>query len=480
MDRVIDEIILGLLCLPVAYFSCSSSETVTAALLCVCLVCMHVLASDDGAGRFWRTLPMCGRRRFRLAACAARVLVVVVLVVGALAWKPLAAFFPVAAYLAFSSLAGVARLVCALLPLASLRFGDPLFTSALCFLCVVACLMGWRTGRLVRARRDTRVLRDQLQEGFLALDQRNRVLVERQDLEARRAVLEERARIAREIHDNVGHLLTRAVLQVEALLVVHGARAEAGWRDVASAPGASGDALSAGEGVEKPVSALASGASGDSLSAGLAAVGATLNEALGTVRASVHDLHDDAFDARVQLERVVEGWEGDARLSYEAAAIPPEIAYALVAVVREALSNASRHGGATAVRVRVTEYPGFYQLVVKDNGVSARHSAPAGAPSAFGMGIHSMRERIEKLGGTFTAHAETRRGFTVFASVPKPGRIAGDEREGQREPGAGEAPKPERIAGDERIPMTGWSTCGRPDPNESSATKERLPHEHCG
>ena len=63
--------------------------------------------------------------------------------------------------------------------------------------------------------------RDAVQEDRLALAERTRDLAERQDLEVSCAVLAERARIAREIHDNVGHLLTRSVLQMEALAVTH-------------------------------------------------------------------------------------------------------------------------------------------------------------------------------------------------------------------------------------------------------------------
>lgn len=212
----------------------------------------------------------------------------------------------------------------------------------------VACLMAWCTRRLVAGQRATLALRDRVQERSLALAQRNRDLMERQDLEVRCAVLDERGRIAREIHDNVGHLLTRSLLQVKALRVT--------CEDVDAA-------------------------------AGLDAVAATLDEALGTVRASVHDLHDDAFDARTSLERVVDGWEaGDATLAYEAGPLPQPVAYALVAVTREALSNAARHGDARSVTVELVEYPGFWRLTIADDGAG---------PTARG-------------------------GFAVRASIPRP------------------------------------------------------------
>ena len=88
-------------------------------------------------------------------------------------------------------------------------------------LSVAATLLSLRTAQLEREQERMRRTRDKLQERALALEARNRDLADRQDYEVELATLAERARIAREIHDNVGHQLTRASLQTEALRVVH-------------------------------------------------------------------------------------------------------------------------------------------------------------------------------------------------------------------------------------------------------------------
>ena len=88
-------------------------------------------------------------------------------------------------------------------------------------LSVAATLLSLRTAQLEREQQHMRHIRDELQERALALEARNRDLADRQDYEVELATLAERARIAREIHDNVGHQLTRASLQAEALRVVH-------------------------------------------------------------------------------------------------------------------------------------------------------------------------------------------------------------------------------------------------------------------
>ena len=251
-------------------------------------------------------------------------------------------------------------------------------------LSVAATLLSLRTAQLEREQQRMRRTRDELQERALALEARNRDLADRQDYEVELATLAERARIAREIHDNVGHQLTRASLQTEALRVVH-----------ADEPGVAAD---------------------------FADVKRTVDEALQLVRASVHALNDNAVDLSVQLERIVEGARSDGgpqiELEVMAEHAPANVANCFAAVLREALSNTMRHACAQTVAVRCMEHPSFYQLIVTDDGTSGVQASGRGA--AEGMGLGSMRERVEALGGTFTAGPRAGAGgWRVFATVPK-------------------------------------------------------------
>ncbi len=64
------------------------------------------------------------------------------------------------------------------------------------------------------------------------------------------------------------------------------------------------------------------------------------------------------------------------------------------------------------------EHPSFYQLIVTDDGTGATPANSRGI--AEGMGLGSMRERVEALGGTFTAGPRAGApGWRVFATVPK-------------------------------------------------------------
>lgn len=251
-------------------------------------------------------------------------------------------------------------------------------------LSVAATLLSLRTAQLEREQERMRRIRDKLQERALALEARNRDLADRQDYEVELATLAERARIAREIHDNVGHQLTRASLQTEALRVVH-----------ANEPGVAAD---------------------------FADIKHTVDEALQLVRASVHALNDNAANLSVQLERIVEDVRSDGgpqiELEVLAEHAPANVTNCFAAILREALSNTMRHAHAQNVAVRCMEHPSFYQLIVTDDGEGGIRAGGRGV--AEGMGLGSMRERVEALGGTFTAGPRAgAAGWRVFATVPK-------------------------------------------------------------
>ena len=267
--------------------------------------------------------------------------------------------------------------------------GDAATTPLRLLCCGVACLLSARATQAERAAASNRQTRDNLRGRALELAAKNRDLMDRQEYEVELATLAERARIAREIHDNVGHLLTRATLQVEALRVVH-----------------------AGE---------------PRVQADFADVGATLGEALDTVRASVHALRESSVDLSVQMRKVVADVTAAAPLAVELDVrcdrVPPNACSCLLAVTREALSNVLRHAAAERVVLRCVEHPGFFQLEVTDDGTarSADGTAADGTAASTGMGLASMRERVEALGGTFRAGPCADGGWRVFATVPKGG-----------------------------------------------------------
>ena len=260
----------------------------------------------------------------------------------------------------------------------------PVLALALVF-CALAALLALRTVQEEAARRSLHAVRDDLREKVLTLQDTNAQLLQAQDYELRAAALSERTRIAREIHDGVGHLLTRLLLQVKALQVVH--------RDE---PGVVAD---------------------------LTTLDGGLDEALDSMRRSVHALSDDGEELATSLNLLgsrcgIESVSVDCTTDVEPPAV---VARCVVAVVREALTNAVRHGGARSARVAVTDYPAFWQVTVDNDGTVPAEGEPAvGCRVGSGLGLRSMTERVEALGGRVRITPRPR--FTVFATIPKDGQ----------------------------------------------------------
>ena len=249
-------------------------------------------------------------------------------------------------------------------------------------ICALAALLALRTTEEETTRARLHAMRDDLREKVLALQDVNARLLRAQDHELRAAALSERTRIAREIHDGVGHVLTRLLLRVKALQVTH--------RDE---PGVVAD---------------------------LATLDSDLDEALDSMRRSVHALSEEGEELATS-RNLLGSRCGIAKVEVDCSTQtepPPAVARCVVAVVREALTNAARHGRAASARVAVTDYPAFWQVTVDNDGIVPPEDEPLldGDKNA-GLGLRSMTERVEALGGRVRITPRPR--FTVFATIPR-------------------------------------------------------------
>lgn len=253
--------------------------------------------------------------------------------------------------------------------------------------CAVGTVLGYRTGSKLQLEQEMITLRDSSTELNLALREKNKHLLEKQDYEIYLATLRERNRIAREIHDNVGHMLSRSILQMGALMTIH---------------------------KEEP------------LRGQLESVNETLNQAMNSIRESVHDLHDEAIDLRQAILEATREMakEYQVTIDYDMSSdVPRSVKYCFIATVKEATSNIVKHAKADKVTLILREHPGFYQLTVEDNGIGAgtqgkwQWEMSSGEPVGGGIGLSNMRERVEALNGTFRIHRE--KGFQIFISIPK-------------------------------------------------------------
>ena len=92
-----------------------------------------------------------------------------------------------------------------------------------------------------------------------------------------------------------------------------------------------------------------------------------------------------------------------------------ELALCLYRIAQEAIKNAVKHGAARNVAVQLTGDDAAITLVVADDGIGF----DAGAMPTSGLGLISMRERLEPLGGTLTVHSAEDEGTRIKAVVPR-------------------------------------------------------------
>lgn len=374
MDRIIDKTIVSVCCITALLIVPFTTEIVVGLLLAVCVSSM------------WEV---------PFIAAALRKAFLVAYLVACLFFPYFSLFVPLIAYDCWR-MKNVALKLCWLVPLlVSFReLSGQVFIFLLAVSTIALCL-SWRTQKIEKERNEHTELRDEMRELSLSLEQKNRDLQQKQDYEVKLATLSERGRIAREIHDNVGHILTRSVLQIEALQVVH--------------------------------------AKDRQVKEELEQIGVTVHEAFDTVRDSVHDLHEDAFDLYSELSQLVSSEEQiDAELNYEVNEIPSSIGYSILAIIREALSNTTRHSDASKLKISLIEYPAFWQLIIHDNGSkdpfeigslpqtmkqsSWSNAEWSLADFSYGIGLKTMEERTRLSGGVF--RFEYNKGFRIFVTIP--------------------------------------------------------------
>lgn len=240
--------------------------------------------------------------------------------------------------------------------------------------------VAWLVGDNLRVRRAyTKELEDRATD----------LMAERED-RASMAVIEERARIARELHDVVAHYVSVMVVQA------------AGARRIADKdPAAARGALEAVE------------------SAGRTAL-AEMRRMLEVLRAD--DPGMGPQPGLGELDRLIEHVRGvglpvELRIEGSACCMPAGMDLAAYRIVQEALTNTVKHGGKANARVTVTYTTDTLEIEVIDDGRGA--AAPLlsmGVPG--GHGLIGMKERVALFGGQLSVGPVLTGGYRVFARMP--------------------------------------------------------------
>ena len=120
------------------------------------------------------------------------------------------------------------------------------------------------------------------------------------------------------------------------------------------------------------------------------------------------------------LRQLGEAFTGRARVPVtleieEICPLPPDVQVTLYRIAQEALNNALRHAEATKVAVSIRAEAGHVQLEVIDDGGGFDVGAAAGSG---GIGLQSMRERAQSIGGSLEVWSELGEGTCVRARIP--------------------------------------------------------------
>ncbi len=255
------------------------------------------------------------------------------------------------------------------------------YSIIVCFI-LLSYIISLRTKQFTALQKQHTNYQDTSKETTLDLEFKNKELIERQDYDIHVATLTERNRIARDIHDHVGHMLSRSLLQVGALITI----------------------------TKDPV-----------ITPHLNSIQETLSTCMTCIRKSIHNLYDDSTSLSTEIQSIVDTFIFcPITLQYLIEdEVPDSIKLALIAIVKEGLSNIIRHSSATSVTLTLRAHPTFYQLIIHDNGVSSQTNTSSNMYdyANYGIGLKSIHTRVANLRGSFTIYTED--GFKLFITIPK-------------------------------------------------------------
>jgi signal transduction histidine kinase len=202
------------------------------------------------------------------------------------------------------------------------------------------------------------------------------------------ALMEERARIARELHDVVAHHVSMVAVQAETARLTTPGMPEEGQERLLAIGDTAREALTEMRRLLGVLRADAAGGAERAPQPGLS---------------DLTDLIEDARGAGASVRVTVSG---------PVAPLPPGVDLTAYRIVQEALTNARRHAPGAAVEVELRFSAGALRLRVRDDGPGPAGDEPSG------HGLLGMRERAAMVGGTLHAGQADGGGFLIDAELP--------------------------------------------------------------
>lgn len=223
---------------------------------------------------------------------------------------------------------------------------------------------------------ENRSIRDSLKEDAIYLRRYNEQLKIDREKNIHIAVLTERNRIAREIHDSIGHSISSSILQVEALKVI----------------------------------------SDDNTIDGLNLLQNTLSNGMDDIRSSIHNLYNESLDLMKRIEQLCEETSSlDININYKLEEqLPYDLKFDILSIIRESITNCVKHSKATKLNIILLTQPNFHTIIVKDNGKSFIKTEDL---FSQGIGLLSMDEIARKYDGFLNYEFED--GFKIHITLMK-------------------------------------------------------------
>lgn len=193
----------------------------------------------------------------------------------------------------------------------------------------------------------------------------------------------ERNRIARDIHDHVGHNLAAILLQLQVLQKLRGSNP------------AKAEAL-----LQQSIGSL--------------------SQSLELLRDTVHNLKPREQPGLDYIRKLIDNFRFcPVQFSHSGNfdSLSPDHCAIITSVLKEALTNAARHSGATEMEINIEVRERIIRLYIRDNGLGC-------ATIREGLGISGMRERVQNAGGTVSINS--RNGFMIVCILPRDSSLGGE------------------------------------------------------
>lgn len=251
------------------------------------------------------------------------------------------------------------------------------FSLSNSFISVISVYLAAMTKKHKLILDENKTVRDKLKGETLYLEKYNKQLKIDKEKDVHIAILTERNRIARQLHDSIGHVISSSILQVEALKII-----------------------STEDNVIKNLNTLQK----------------TLKNGMEDIRKSIHNLYNESLDLESQIEK----------LCNEVPAIDTEIIYRIednlsynlkfdiLSVVKEGITNCIKHSNATKLRISLFSQPKFYSIIIRDNGNNFDKKTLL---STKGIGLVSMKEIANKYNGFLNYKFDN--GFKIHLTLMK-------------------------------------------------------------